>query len=179
MSKKNKLARGGAVVRPLLANGERPEYTVFYDMQTQVLVLDCLEKLKSPETNKLEELIKLLRDEKRKPTKEEMVIAATGLAAKGTPTFTEFIARLQDNGLEPLDAMASVMAASIGTERELTVEEIQSCLICPLDNEKLAIALHQAMPNADRVDGEGWEQINKAENVEELNAAFFAATSQK
>lgn len=179
MSKKNKLARGGAVVRPLLANGDRPKYTVFYDMEMQVLVLECLAKLKATKAKTLEGLVKTLKKEKRTPTAEDLLAVVTSNMDNDTPTFTEFIARLEENGLKPLDAMATVMAASIGTKRELTVDEVKHCLICPLDNGKIAIALNQAMPDAARIDGDGWEQINKVENVGELTAAFIAATSQK
>lgn len=178
MSKKNKLAKGGAIVRPLLANGDRPKYTVFYDMATQVLVLEFLSELKAPKVNTLEGLVKTLKEEKRTPTAEDLLAIATSNIGNDTPTFTQFLGRMNDSGLPPLDVMATLMAVSVGTKRELTADDVRHCILSTIDNGRLAIAVHQSAPESTRIDDEGWEKINNAKEVDELNAAFSDAISQ-
>jgi hypothetical protein len=150
MSKRDKLARGGAIVRPLLANGERPEVMIFFSMRTQRLYKEAYKELTGRETS----FIELIRTAGEMATEKHVI------------------------DLPDEEIIAIVRAASMGQMNdELSIEDVDNSIIDKVDRTRVYISLIASLPPVrDDMKPKDWKKVNDAKDHEELTRDFFTPT---
>ncbi|MEE9302926.1 MAG: hypothetical protein V3U84_03985 [Thiotrichaceae bacterium] len=150
MSKRDKLARGGVYIHPLLANGKRPEVFIFFSMRTQRLYKEAFKELTGRETNFTE----AIRTAAKMATKNHMI------------------------DLPDEELIAIIRAASMGqTNEELSLEDIDNSIIDQVDRTRIYAALIASLPAIrEGLKPKDWKALNEAKDPEAVIKDFFTTT---